>query len=228
MTVARVFPREAKHQIYRLSIVSKHLEEEVLTVTAKAEPYNFSNVIHTDVANMLSENRRAFIRFLSRHLESTDLAEEVLQEFCLRAISKSSDIKQRESILQWLYRVLRSTLVDYWRAKAARQEAEREYSRLQPMVIVNKFSEDPEAVCTCFYQLIPALKPEYAEVLQRIDLNGESRTKVAGDLGITLTLVRVRLHRARQALRHLLLASCKGCGHGFMNCDCAFEGTTRN
>jgi RNA polymerase sigma-70 factor (ECF subfamily) len=175
-----------------------------------------------EIGPILVENRRAFLRFLTRRTETTDMAEEVLHEFYLRALSKSSDIKKRDSVQQWLYRVLRSTLADYYRAKMASQQGAAEYARLRP-TFLNEFTLDPEAVCECFYRLIPTLKPEYAVVLHRIDLSAESRAIVAEDLGITLTLLRVRLHRARQALKHTLLASCKGCcpEHGFLNCKCA-------
>lgn len=174
---------------------------------------------------MLIENRRAFLRFLTRRVGSGDIAEEVLQQFYLRAISKASDIKKRESVLQWFFRVLSSTLADFYRGETARRQGEGEYAHLQPESL-NEFNTDTELVCMCFYQLLPMLKPEYAEALQRIDLRGESRAKVAEDLSITLNLVRVRLHRARQALKHALLASCKGCcpEHGFMNCECAHWG----
>jgi RNA polymerase sigma-70 factor (ECF subfamily) len=177
-----------------------------------------------DVAAMLIENRRAFLRFLTRHLGSIDRAEEVLQQFYLRAISKSSDIKKRESVLPWLYRVLNSTMADFYRGETARRQGEAEYARFQPDSL--KDDVDPESICTCFYQLLPMLKPEYSEILQRIDLSGESRAKVAEDVGISLNLVRVRLHRARQALKEALLASCKACcpEHGFMNCECTHGG----
>jgi hypothetical protein len=39
------------------------------------------------------------------------MVEEVRQRFYLRAISKASTIKKRESIPQWLFRVLTSTIV---------------------------------------------------------------------------------------------------------------------
>ena len=184
--------------------------------------HNPRNPISPDVATILVENRQAFLRFLTRHMGSADIAEEVLQQFYLRAISKASDIKKRESILQWFFRVLRSTLADFYRGETARRQGEGEYAHLQPESL-NEFDMGTESVCMCFYQLLPMLQPEYAEVLQRIDLSGDSRAKVAESLGITLNLVRVRLHRARQALRNALLASCKGCEHGFLNCECAHK-----
>lgn len=197
----------------------EHPEREVLTVSANLKSRGFRNSMSPGVAAILIENRRTFLRFLARQLGSMEVAEEVLQQFCLRAVSKSSDIKNRESILRWLYRVLSSTLADYYRAQASTLRGKVEYARLQS-ALIHEFAAEPESVCTCFYELLPTLKSEYAEVLHRIDLRGESRAKAAEDLGITLNLVRVRLHRARHALKDALLASCKGCDHGFMNCEC--------
>lgn len=189
------------------------------------EQHGFRNPLSLEIGPILTENRGAFLRFLTRRMGTTDMAEEVLHEFYLRALSKSSEIKKRDSVLSWLYRVLNSALADYHRVNRTRQHGEAEYTRLQP-TFLNEFTLDPEAVCECFYRLIPTLRPEYAEVLQRIDLSGKSRANVAEDLGITLNLVRVRLHRARQALKHALLASCKDCcpEHGYMNCECAHGG----
>lgn len=189
------------------------------------ESHGVRDSMSLDIAPVLIEHQRAFLRFLTRHMGSTDMAEEVLQQFYLRALSKSSDIKKQASVLPWLYRVLGSTLADYYRAQTARQYGEVEYAHLQP-TCANECTIAPQAVCTCFYHLIPTLKPEYAVVLQRIDLGGESRAIVAKDLGITRNVVRVRLHRARRALKKILLASCKDCchEHGFMNCECAHGG----
>ena len=199
-------------------------------MSSHLESYGYRDPLSLEIGPILIENRRAFLCFLTRRMGTRDMAEEVLQEFYIRAISKSSDIKKRNSVLQWLYRVLNSTLADYYRAERASRHGAAEYARLQPM-LVNEFTVDPEAVCACLYRLIPTLKPEYAVVLQRVDLRGESRSIVAEDLGITLNLLRVRLHRARQALKHALLASCKDCcpEQGFMNCECAHgENATLN
>jgi RNA polymerase sigma-70 factor (ECF subfamily) len=69
--------------------------------------------------------------------------------------------------------------------------------------------------------LIVTLKPEYAEILRRVDL-GESRLdSVAAELGITANNATVRLHRARQALRQRLEQMCGVCAHhGCLNCTC--------
>ena len=42
-------------------------------------------------------------------------------------------------------------------------------------------------VCTCMHSLMPTLKPEYADVLCRIDLEGAPTDGVAKEIGISPT-----------------------------------------
>jgi DNA-directed RNA polymerase specialized sigma24 family protein len=70
-------------------------------------------------------------------------------------------------------------------------------------------------------RLLPTLKPEYSELVQKIDLDGSDPDEVACSLGITRGNLNVRLHRAREALRKSLELSCGACSkHGCLNCTC--------
>jgi polysaccharide pyruvyl transferase WcaK-like protein len=65
------------------------------------------------------------------------------------------------------------------------------------------------------------LRPDQAELVRRIDLEGGNRAQVATELGVTRGALGVRLHRARAALKKLLPAACISCPeHGFDNCVC--------
>lgn len=78
-----------------------------------------------------------------------------------------------------------------------------------------------DALCNCFVSLLALLRPDQADLLRRIDLGGDDRATVAAELGITRGTFGVRLHRARLALKNLLLAVCISCPkHGFDDCAC--------
>ena len=78
-----------------------------------------------------------------------------------------------------------------------------------------------EAICNCLYKLLPTLKPEYGDVIWRVDLQEQLRANVAQDLGITLNNLNVRLHRGRQALKARLRQMCLTCPiHGYLDCGC--------
>ncbi len=188
----------------------------------RREPEEVQWSMNPVIEAALTDNYRVFLQFLVRRLRDKSTAEDVLQSFCLRAVRKGAELRDSESAIAWLYSVLRSVLMDYYRSEAARQRREACYAQEQALLDNDRdYLELEESVCDCFRGLLPELRPDYTEVLRRIDLSGDTHDKVAADLGITLTNVRVRLHRARQALRKELESCCGSCcEHGFHDCDC--------
>jgi RNA polymerase sigma-70 factor (ECF subfamily) len=175
----------------------------------------------------LLEHRQDFLRLLTRRVGNPETAEEVLQQFYLRAVSRAFTLRKQESIRAWLFRLLRTVLADYARREATRRRQEAVYVQQQALT-----QEDPaleSMVCACLYTLLPTLKPAYADILRRIDLLGEPRPQVAAALGVSVQNVTVRLHRARQALKRALLKWCTTCPeHGFLRCACDLPQRTTN
>jgi RNA polymerase sigma-70 factor (ECF subfamily) len=69
--------------------------------------------------------------------------------------------------------------------------------------------------------LADALKPEYADALRRVDVDGAAVKAFAAHAGISATNASVRLHRAREALRRRVRDACGTCAeHGCLDCDC--------
>jgi RNA polymerase sigma-70 factor (ECF subfamily) len=62
--------------------------------------------------------------------------------------------------------------------------------------------------CWCVLAQAACLKPEYAEILRRVDIDGLAVTIVAGELGLSSNNAMVRLHRARKALRARMAEHC--------------------
>lgn len=171
-----------------------------------------------EVVARLVAGHRDFLAFLEARLPDRDAAEEVLQAAFARTLEKGGAIRDSESAVAWFYRLLRNALTDHYRRRAAEARAmERHAQELLP-----KEEEVRSAVCACMRTLLPNLKPEYVEVLQRVDLEDAAIGDVATDLGITTNNATVRLHRARQALKRELERSCRTCAtHGCLDCSCA-------
>lgn len=174
------------------------------------------------VRRALVEGHRQILGFLRRRLGSGEEAEEVLQMFMLRAVERSADLRDVRSVRGWLSRILATTIVDHQRRAGKRRKREE----IVDPVDLEQLSIEPddeleEAICNCLYKLLPTLKPEYAEVIWRIDLLEEPRDRVAASLGVSLNNITVRLHRDRQALKKRLEEMCMTCPvHGFLDCRC--------
>ena len=65
--------------------------------------------------------------------------------------------------------------------------------------------------CACLRDLLSAMRPEYSQVLQLADLDGQPAEAVAAQVGISRNNLKVRLHRARRQLRQRLEQTCQLC-----------------
>jgi RNA polymerase sigma-70 factor (ECF subfamily) len=159
-----------------------------------------------------------FLGFLERRLGTRVDAEEVLQAGYARALEKGVPDDDDEGVVTWFYRLLRNALVD----RARRRDTERRSSeRLAREPEDVEVPELREAVCACMHDLLPAMKPEYAEIVRAVDLEEGALSEAAAAGGITLNNATVRLHRARKALKRQLLRTCGACAaHGCLECHC--------
>jgi RNA polymerase sigma-70 factor (ECF subfamily) len=61
-------------------------------------------------------------------------------------------------------------------------------------------------------------------LIRRVDLDEATIADVASEMGITPGNARVKLHRARRALRRQLELSCGSCAeHGCLDCTCRHD-----
>lgn len=179
--------------------------------------------ISPDALARLVTSHRDFLAFLSPRVGSQAAAEDILQAAFVRAMERGGALQKDESVVAWFYRLLRNAVVDHYRRRAT---AQRAASNLAAEADIISPESAHNAVCGCLNTLVPTLKPEYAQVLQRADLDEVPVNLVAQELGITPNLAGVRLHRARKALKRQLALSCGTCAtHGCLDCSCQSPGT---
>lgn len=170
-------------------------------------------------AAVLVENHRAFLRFLERRVGDRALAEDLLQDAFVRSMDRLSEVPD-EGLVPWFYRVLRNAAIDLHRRRGAEARALEAFARE-----VSDATAPPEdlrqEICACVGRLAGTLKPEYAEALRAVDLEDTPVKAFAEASGLTASNAGVRVHRARQALRRQVAASCGTCAeHGCLDCTC--------
>lgn len=174
------------------------------------------------VVERLVANHRQFLSFLEARVRNRAVAEEILQAAFVRVVEKGAHLENTESAVAWFYRLLRNALIDHHRRASAESRAVEAKARESDEGFELELKD---AVCACMNTLLPTLKPEYAEMIRRVDLEDASLSSVAAELAITTNNATVRLHRARQALKTRLERSCGTCAsHGCLDCTCGQPG----
>jgi RNA polymerase sigma-70 factor (ECF subfamily) len=170
--------------------------------------------------SLLTE-RDAFLRFVRSRVESDAAAEEIVQTAFLRSLEHQGELRDDESATAWFYRILRNAVVDHYRRRDAAGRAAERVAAEMPEAIEDVPADEKNRVCGCVRALASSLKPEYAAILEKVDVEGRSVAEIAKEEGITANNAGVRLHRARQALKQRVEDTCKSCAtHGCIDCTC--------
>jgi RNA polymerase sigma factor (sigma-70 family) len=165
---------------------------------------------------LLADERERLVRLAGRRLPTEADAEDVVQRALMRATERAGSLEDPARIRAWLARFVLRGIADFYRAQRPGRSSGAEGIEEQPAA-----HDAPSNVCGCSLRLLDALPGSYAEVLRRVDVDGQAPEAAAAALGITVTNLHVRLHRARRALRerikeHCGVSTCGPC----LDCTC--------
>lgn len=173
------------------------------------------------VLEQLMARRPEFLAFLRKQGAGEAQAEDILQTALLRGLEPWTAAPAEDAAVPWFYRVLRNALIDHHRRG---QAADRAIARFAQEPADEPSEGEPRRVCRCAYGILPAMKREYADLIEQVDVGGLSIEEVAAKSSITPNNAYVRLHRARKALRERLESACGKCATGGGRCgDCYCE-----
>ena len=168
----------------------------------------------------LLENHRAFLRYLMRRVGERALAEDILQDAFVKVLAAPQRAPTEEAVIPWFYRSLRNAVVDQVRRRRSDERALETFAR----ELARRGTPDRELeteICACVLRLAATLKPEYAEVLEAVEIAGTSVKTFAMEKGLSPGNAAARAFRARAALKRLVIESCGVCAeHGCVNCTC--------
>lgn len=161
------------------------------------------------------ESPRLF-HVLRRYVRDEDDARSVMQETFLQAYKRLATFRGDSKLTTWLYGIG----INQARAFVRKQSRvdmleEADIERLQPNFRMGMYRGEyaparPDALAvreerrSIVHDAIGRLSEDYRIVVELRDIQEFSTAEVAEMLGMTRGAVRVRLHRARQALRALL------------------------
>lgn len=172
----------------------------------------------TVIATLVTERER-FLGFLLARVGHMETAEDLLQTAVLQALRAAHGLREGERVVAWIYRILRNVLIDYQRRRAASSRAlERAAAMDLPAVAPPEIESE---ICACVGRLLDTLAADQAALLRMVELEDVRPSEAARRLGISAGAARVRLHRARSALRERVEQVCRTCArHGCLDCTC--------
>ena len=153
------------------------------------------------LAQVMVESRRALLAFLRRQVGDTALAEDLLQDVFVKALTAQPAPDNPDG---WLRTVARTTVADYFRRLRATEPLADETP--SPPESETRLHE---ALAGCLRPLADALPPRYRDTLLAVEFGERPLRELAAAEGVSLSAIKSRASRARAMLRARVLDCCE-------------------
>lgn len=151
-----------------------------------------------------SHLRGGLLASIRRQVGEPQLAEDLLHDVFGKAVRAIREGRAPGNLVGWLHQVVRTTIVDHYRAQRL---------DVRPLEYEPAAQEPPDvaafqALSTCLAPLAATLPPLYRDALHAADFQGQRLTSLAGAEGVTVSAIKSRVSRARGMLRQRVLTCC--------------------
>jgi RNA polymerase sigma-70 factor (ECF subfamily) len=177
------------------------------------------------------EYRPRIVRYLSR-LIGDDEAEDIAQEVFEKVNRSLGGFEGRSKLSTWIYRIATNAVLDRFRSTSFRRSLVRDTLE-DSLAIDNKNvwtgeTENPtdqklirKEMSECVREYIDKLSPDHRTVIVLKEIEGFKNREIADILQVSLDTVKIRLHRARTALKKELDNACSfyHTEQGILACD---------
>ena len=168
------------------------------------------------LATLLARHRPAIARHVQRYpLDAAD-RQDLVQDVMLQVVRKLHLFRGDSQLSTWLYRITANTALMRMRSDRRRREDSLDESSVEEDVSLpappgGEWAQRADArleqaeLQKQLQRAVAALPHHYQEVVREHYVEGRSLDSAAAALSTTESAVRSRLHRAREALRRMLI-----------------------
>jgi RNA polymerase sigma-70 factor (ECF subfamily) len=148
--------------------------------------------------------------FLAAMLRDPWTADDLVQDTFLKVKKNLSTLKDPDKIKPWIFRIARNLCLDHLRQKTAQplgsEPGPEAGCQPQPPPILQRLEQ--EEMSRCVQEKMQLLPETQRSMLILFDLMELTHQEIADVLGIEVNAAKVRLHRARKALKEILQKEC--------------------
>ena len=155
-------------------------------------------------------HREKLIAALSR-LVRREEAEELASEALIKGLASVEGFRGEAAAYTWLYRIAVNLAYDLLRRQKRHPEVsmEDEIENVERgAAIENHTPLAQRQMSQCVRNLLSTLPPEQHEVLIHADIHDQTAPEIARNTGVSTGNAKIRLHRARRALKAVLEKHC--------------------
>ena len=147
------------------------------------------------------------LHFIRARVADESTAEDILQEVFLKIHRHIETLKDTKKLESWVYQITRHALIDYYRGK---EQPGASLETAEALGLAEDLPDD-DVVSELFpavRAMVKSLPAPDRQALVLTEYQGLTQKEFAERLGLSFSGAKSRVQRAREKLKHLLLACC--------------------
>ncbi len=179
--------------------------------------------IELEFQNIYKEYQPKMLRYLGK-MVGTEEAKDLTQDVFIKVRKSLESFRGESKFSTWIYKIATNTALDKLRSYSSQliiktkpaivsddeikvePEDKDSYTGEKPLSVEQKYVQ--EEMNRCIHELIENLAGDFKAVVLLSEIEGLKDKEIAEVLGISLNTVKIRLHRARCALKKKLEETC--------------------
>lgn len=152
--------------------------------------------------------RQSLFSYIYSKINSREDAEDILQNVFLKMQTHIDTLSDKEKIQNWLYRITRNAIIDYYRSKGNKGK-KIELNERFPENLENEHSSDnTKGMDKCVKGFIQQLPEEYKSIIIDSELKGISQKELSAKYNLEYVTLRSRVQRGRKRLHKMFTDCC--------------------
>ncbi len=140
--------------------------------------------------------------YVLKHIDDVDAVDDILQEVFIKASNKQHQLKSKDNLKSWLYRIAHNITMDYHRAKQPHE--------MLPDNLIDHVEEQAplQQMAQCITPMFDCLPEKYRLAMILAEVEGLPQQEIANRLGMSLSGAKSRVQRGRVKFKALLMQYC--------------------
>jgi len=166
-----------------------------------------------DVGALFETYHDRIYRYVLHLVKNPAEAEDLTQDTFLRAYRRGDSLRDPQAVRGWLYRIATHACLDRLRQRKpqvsmdSEEGVDRVKSAVSKAPSVLEVAERKET-SACVQRCLDFLPDKYRAVILLHEAHSLTAAEIADLLGVRVTTVKIRLHRARRGLKQVMERGC--------------------
>jgi RNA polymerase sigma-70 factor (ECF subfamily) len=160
-----------------------------------------------ELAEVYTTFRKSLFNYIYGKINNREDAEDILQNVFLKMHTHIETLSDKEKIQNWLYRITRNAVIDYYRSKGSKKRKLELTEKFPADLEEEAHSDDTKGMDKCVRGFIDKLPDEYRSIIIDSEIKGIPQKELASKYDLQYVTLRSRVQRGRERL-HKMFTNC--------------------